>query len=267
MKYTPEHLEKLNEQAVLAKEGCPDAKTWLLGALKPMCGMVVRRANRGCEELTDDLMQEAAIGILQAAKTFDPSFGVNFFNHALTSVHASVRTYLRRNRRAIRLPESKTTLKAYRFACGLTPEQRQEVLKDAKPVAKQLGIAEDHLHMVIGYMRSHELSTSVSVHARSETDDRSVTLEDMLIEDQSPEAILDDMQQEQRTLRSVGHLLSCLNEKEQIVVRRRMLVDETHEAPTLVELGSEIGVSGERVRQLEGIAMKKMRAASMSIAA
>jgi len=267
VKYPPEHLDKLNEQAVLAKEGRPDAKAWLVGALKPMCGMVVRRSYTGCEELYDDLMQEAAIGVLQAAKTFDPSFGVNFFSHALTSVHSSVRTYLRRNRRAIRLPETKATLKAYRFACGMTPEKRRELLKNVKPIAKQLGVAEEHLHMVLGYMRSHELSTSVSIHARSETDDQSVTLEDMLIEDQSPEMILDVMQQEQGALHRVGHLLACLNEKEQIVVRRRMLVDETHEAPTLVELGSEIGVSGERVRQLEGIAMKKMRAASISLAA
>lgn len=267
MKHSPEHLQKLNDQAILAQNGSQEAKAWLLSALQNMCRMVVFRSDDGSTGLTDDLIQEASLGILHAIKTFDPSYNLNFYSHAFTWAQSHVRKYLRQNRRAIRLPDSKRLLKAYRYICRLPVDERNAASVNAKRIATELSITEDHVKIAAGYLGTHEMSTSLSIATRSDSDDDAITLEDILVDTQTPESILELDQQEQVTQSSLDRLMGCLNDKERIVVRRRLLVEDTMQGPTLMELGAEIGVSGERIRQLEGIAMKKMRAVSVSLAA
>ena len=266
MKHSPEHLQKLNDQAILAQNGSQEAKSWLLFALQNMCRMVAFRSDDGSTGLTDDLVQEASLGVLHAIKTFDPSFKINFYSHAMTWAQGFVRTYVRQNRRVVRLPDSKKILKAYRYICRIPDDERKAVTTNAKRIAKELGINEDHVKFAAGYLGTHEMSTSISIAPRNDSDD-TITLEDILVDTQTPESILELHQQEQFTNSSLDLLMECLNDKERIVVHRRLLVEDTVQGPTLLELGTEIGVSAERVRQLEGRAIKKMRAVSESLAA
>lgn len=267
MTYSREHLQKLNDQAILAQQGDTEAKTWLIETLHMMCRKVVFKVDDGITGHTDDLMQEANIALLHAMRTFDASLNVNFYSHALTWVSGAVKAYMRQNKRAIRLPESKKILKAYRHVSTLSESERFQVMKNPKRVAKSLDVYEDDVKLAIGYLSTHDMSTATSIASRSEHSEEEITLADILEDARSPETLLELDQQEQVTQSSVELLLACLNDKERIVVKRRLLAEDAQGGPTLMELGAEIGVSGERIRQLEGNAMKKMRAVSVSQAA
>lgn len=267
MTYSREHLQKLNDQAILAQQGDAEAKTWLIEALHRMCRKVVFKVDDGITGHTDDLMQEANIALLHAMRTFDASLNVNFYSHALTWVSGAVKAYMRQNKRTIRLPESKKILKAYRHVCTLSERERLQVMKNPKRVAKSLDVYENDVKLAIGYLSTHDMSTATSIASRSEHSEEEIILEDIHEDARSPEKLLELYQQEKVNQSSVELLLACLNDKERIVVKRRLLAEDAQESPTLMELGAEIGVSGERIRQMEGIAMKKMRAVSVSLAA
>jgi RNA polymerase sigma-32 factor len=265
--YSPEHMQKLNDQAILAQQGDAEAKTWLIKALHKMCRKVVYKVDDGITGHTDDLMQEASIALLHAIRTFDPAFNVNFYSHALTWATGAVKAYMRQNKRTIRLPESKNVLKAYRHVCMLPDIERNMIMKHPKHAAKHLGIHENDVKLAIGYLSTHEMSTATCIAKRSERSEDEITLGDSLEDARTPETLLELDQQTQFTQHTIERLVDCLNDKERIVVKRRLLAEDPLESPTLMELGAEIGVSGERIRQLEGIAMKKMRAVSVSLAA
>ena len=206
-----------------------------------------------------DLVQEGNIGLMQAAARFEPDRQVRFSTYASWWIRSAIQDFVLRNWSIVRTGTTAAqkslffNLRRLRAmiddggSAVLSPEGRQFI-------ADKLGV------------ESHEVA---SMEARLSASDRSLNAvvgeggegewQDFLADDRQlpEEAVLEARDAETRT-RWLNRALSGLSPRELTIIRERRLVDE---AVTLEELGRRLGISKERVRQIEHQAMKKLKTA------
>lgn len=204
------------------------------------------------EEL-DDLRQESYFAIMRAAELWKPDKGANFITYAAFWIRSWTKRYIDTCGRGVRLPVNRRAmigryykvLNNYRMRFGrdpsgaelcalldMKPEQLKEIMKDARAARIR----------------------STSEPIGGEDDD--LTLEDTLAAAGDPiEEALERMQHEQLS----AELWSCVDDlepRESAVIRSRY---GNEQALTLKECGENLGVSVERVRQVEAAALRKLR--------
>jgi RNA polymerase primary sigma factor len=197
-----------------------------------------------------DLIHEGNLGLIEAAKRFDPDRNVKFISYAVWWIRQAIFHSLSEHTRVFRLPPklsgqvSKIGSARERLAAELS---RQPTTAE---VAKETDLSEaavDDLMRVSG----EDLSLSSTVG-----EDGSLELGDTLEQDTIPaveEELIRSSFEEQ-----VRKIVGELDEKEQHVIRMRFGLDG-EEARTLQEIGAELGLSRERIRQIESKAKEKLR--------
>lgn len=207
-----------------------------------------------------DLAQEGTIGLMKAVQKFKREFGVRFATYALRWVEAEIREYIFKNWRMIRLSGSSAMKKlffGYRktvLELQKSGDKRQVPTQD---IAAALELSEDQVRLVESYFKGGDISLMAS--SENEDDEYSndaYKLKSLPSIEETPETGLVLYSQEKAVHDSVHNALHSLNEREQDIVRSRML-----ESPPvgLMELGNKWGISAERVRQVEVQAIKKLQ--------
>jgi RNA polymerase sigma-32 factor len=209
-----------------------------------------------------DLIQEGNLGLMQAAARFEPSRQVRFATYATWWIRAAIQDYVLRNWSIVRtgttaahkslffnLRRLRARIEARAGNKGrerLTPEGRREL-------ARQLKVSDaDVLHME-GRLNAGDRSLNVRLSEDGDSD-----WQDLLVDDRpDPEAIL--MQQRDGGLkrRWLGRALADLPERERRVLQARFFSGD--QAVTLERIGMNMGISKERVRQLEAQALTRLR--------
>jgi len=205
-----------------------------------------------------DLIQEGNLGLMQAAARFDPAREVRFATYAAWWIRASIQDFVLRNWSIVRTGTTAAhkslffnlrRLRARIEAGGrerLTPQGRSNL-------ARQLKVSEaDVLHME-GRLNAGDRSLNVTLSEDSDSD-----WQDLLVDDRpDPEAIT--MQQRDGSLkrRWLGRALADLPERERRVLQARFFSGD--QAITLERIGAHMGISKERVRQLEAQALNRLR--------
>jgi RNA polymerase sigma-32 factor len=192
----------------------------------------------------EDLIQEGNIGLLKAVEHFDPDRGVRLATYAKFWIRAEIREFVARHYRIVRLGASKgerRVLRLYRK----THEHRPDVL------AAMTGLSIERVMAILSVLVAGELSLS------QQTDDHQHVLHERIggcaI---SAEEALCDADERRRLGDAVAKAVAELSEREQDIVRRRLLADKPM---TLEDLGASWGVSKERVRQIEAAAKARIR--------
>lgn len=210
----------------------------------------------------NDLIQEASLGLMKAADKFDPDRGVRFSTYAVWWIKASIQDYVMRNWSMVRTGSTSSQKSLFfnlrRVQAKLEREaaERGERLDQAslrQQVAAELGVPVADVEMMEGRLSGSDYSLNATQSADEDGREWIDALEDEGV--QAAEAV--EGAHDAELLRSwLASALQGLNPRERYIVAERKLKDEGR---TLESLGEELGLSKERVRQLEAAAFAKMR--------
>jgi RNA polymerase sigma-32 factor len=210
----------------------------------------------------NDLIQEASLGLMKAADKFDPDRGVRFSTYAVWWIKASIQDYVMRNWSMVRTGSTSSQKSLFfnmrRVQARLEREAEAEGITLARHelrqmVATEIGVPLADVEMMEGRLTGSDFSLNATQSSEDEGREWIDALEDDGM--QAAERVENDHDTD--TLRQwLLGALSALNERERFIVRERKLRDEPR---TLESLGEELGLSKERVRQLEAAAFGKMR--------
>jgi len=214
--------------------------------------LVVYFAKRFARSRDDllDLVSAGNTGLMTAVHKFDPERGIRFSTFAAWDIHSQIVAELRQRHRPVHLPRNlhEQLTAARRAEAELT--QRLGRAPTEAEVSVELGWAPDHLTG----LRRHT-QAGVSLDAPPENDG-GLTLADRLKDEEAA----DPAHEAERSDRAafVRALLERLDLRERRILCLRHGVGTDH-AWTLEEIGAQLGVTRERVRQLEGLALQKLR--------
>jgi RNA polymerase sigma-32 factor len=190
----------------------------------------------------DDLIQQGCLGFLKAVERFDAERAPSLQAYATYWIRAEIRDYVVRGYRIVRLGTTRTERKALRM-------YRVREIADAAQLAEQSGMPLARCEQL------WPLLTQRDSHI-DDTRKHPAPLDRMVQETQTPESLA-LMRERAAMLRArVGDAMSGLSPRERRILEARMMTDEPS---TLEALGVELGLSRERVRQLEAVAKAKVK--------
>jgi len=194
-----------------------------------------------------DLIQEGNVGLLQGVKRFDPHRGVKLSSYASYWIRAYILKYLIDNIRMVRVGSSRAERKLFFQLSRAKRELEREGLEpEPRLLAEKLGVREPEVVDLQNRLAQGDLSTDAPVR-RDEPGGASFG--ESLV---SNDGRVDDAVAEQdmrRTLREhIDRFAVGLDERDQKILRERVLAEDPR---TLQEIGDELGLTRERIRQLE----------------
>lgn len=211
-----------------------------------------------------DLIQEGTVGLMEAAFRFEPEREVRFSTYAIWWIRASIQDYILRNWSIVRGGTSSTqkalffNLRRLRVKMAQSNEtiSKQELYSR---ISAELGVSEKDVELMDSRLSGSDSSLSMVVSP----DDHSGTEKIDMLTDDHPlqDEVVANMIDSERRVSWLKQALSVLNERELRIIRERRLNDD---AITLEMLGAKLGISKERVRQIENRALEKLRTALLS---
>jgi RNA polymerase sigma-32 factor len=210
----------------------------------------------------NDLIQEASLGLMKAADKFDPDRGVRFSTYAVWWIKASIQDYVMRNWSMVRTGSTSSQKALFfnlrRVQAKLEREagQRGETLDQhqlRQLVAAEVGVSVGDVEMMEGRLSGSDYSLNATQSSDEDGREWIDALEDEGV--QAAEAV-EGAHDAGRLRDWLVAAMQGLNPRERFIVAERKLRDEGR---TLESLGEELGLSKERVRQLEAAAFAKMR--------
>ena len=195
-----------------------------------------------------DLINEGNLGLIEAAKRFDPGRNVKFISYAVWWIRQAIIHALTRYSRAYHLPQklSDKISDMKRKVAGLKTELGREPTREE--IAKRMGIEKDEVEDL-------EILDGKDVSLSDKYFEEGVEMEDRIQDDLRPsveyQIIKNSIQQQ------IRDMLDELDDKEASVIKLRFGLDDD-EARTLQEIGDMLNLSRERIRQIEQKAMRKL---------
>lgn len=207
-----------------------------------------------------DLVQEGHIGLLEAAARFAPERDVRFSTYATWWIRASIQDYVLRNWSIVRGGTSSSQKALFfnlrRLRARLARDPGTSSASDAhEAISKALGVSRADVET----MDARLSGSDVSLNAQLVDDDASGSAQrmDFLVDDKPlPDEVVENSLDSDRRAQWLRDALAVLSERELRIVRERRLAEET---VTLEMLGDRLGISKERVRQIENRALNKLR--------
>lgn len=213
----------------------------------------------------NDLIQEGHVGLLEAAARFEPERDVRFSTYATWWIRASMQDFILRNWSIVRGGTSSAQKALFfnlrRLRARLAQDSRM-LSNDAlyNEISAALGIAASDVATMDARLSGPDTSLNAPVTAEGGASSERM---DFLVSDQPlPDEIVGTRIDEERRAQWLRQALATLNPRELRIIRERRLRDE---GATLEALGEKLGISKERVRQIEGRALEKLRDALVKI--
>jgi RNA polymerase sigma-32 factor len=236
--------EAERELALAWRGGDETAGRRLVEASLPFVIRIAREYRRWGVPL-EDLIQQGNMGLLKAAQKYDPEKGCRLITYAVYWIRAEIRDYVVRTYRIVRLGTTRTERRAMRT-------YRRTSVIDAAALAEQSGMPTARAEKLLPLLSQGDMSLD------AQTDDRAPAIDRLRDQQDSPEESVSRRERLDGVRRALDGALGRLNDRERRIVAARMLAEDPF---TLEQLGQEMGVSKERVRQIEEGARNKLRVA------
>jgi len=231
------------------KKGDTDARDELVKANLLFVINVARKYQNGGLPLSD-LISAGNWGLMIAAERFDGTRGYKFISYAVWWIRQSILVALAEQPRMVRLPMSRVGLMQKVVNIKERLERGQDHEPDAEAIAKELEMPVQRVRdILLGEMPVRSLDRAL------EKGECEKSLYDLLPDSHQESTDAEAVQASDQAL--VARLLSSLEEREQYVIRRYFGLGG-NEPMTLEQIGSLLGVSRERVRQIKEKALKKL---------
>lgn len=207
----------------------------------------------------NDLIQEGHVGLLEAAARFEPDRQVRFSTYATWWIRASMQDFVLRNWSIVRGGTSSAQKALFfnlrRLRARIAQERQADSPADMyREVASALGVAVADVARMDARLSGADISLNAPLASENESGAERM---DMLVSDAPlPDEIVGETIDGERRSRWLMTALATLNPRELSIIRERRLREE---GATLEALGSRLGISKERVRQIEGRALEKLR--------
>jgi RNA polymerase sigma factor (sigma-70 family) len=235
---------------VATERGDRAACRQLVEAFLPSIGAIGRRFDRGGVDRRE-LMQEGVAGLLFAAKRYDPRLGTPFWGYASFWVRKAMQELVAEVTRPVALSDH-----AVRNLARLTAARRAHVLAwDAEPTVAELTAATDFTPAQVESLLAIERTPRGLEEPLSAEEGSGATFGDLIADpsaEQEYEHVLDEVE--------VRDLAGRLDERERTVLWGHYGLGRPQQ--TLSEIGARLGVTAERVRQIEADALEKLREAA-----
>ena len=209
-----------------------------------------------------DLIQEANVGLMQAAEKFDPDRDVRFSTYSAWWIKAAIQEYILRNWSMVRIGSTSAQRKLFfnlrRIKARL---EEQNTAKPGDDISQEIATQLDVPIRDVVYMDGRLEKSDQSLNAVA-FDESGIELQDLLADDRpNPEVILSGNEDAKIRADIISRAMAELSPREYSIIKRRRL---GYEKVTLESLGQEFGVSKERVRQLEARALGSIKDAISS---
>lgn len=248
-RYTPLSASEENELAVLIRKGDRDAlKKMVQSNLRFVVSVARNYQNQGLPLV--DLVNEGNLGLMRAAKRFDEKKNFKFISYAVWWIRQAILQSLADHSRILRVPVNRVATIHQVGIASARLEQKLNRLPNSKEIANELGIPEKH---VTHSMKVGNRHTSLDAPLKT---DGTVTFFDFLHDKKAEKP--DEFALNKSQTNKIMDLLKVLPERQQLVMRLYFGIEEETDY-TLDEIGGQLNLTRERIRQIKDAALSRLR--------
>ena len=229
------------------------AKKLILSHLKLV--IKIARSYSGYGLPVSDLVQEGNVGLMKAVKKFDVDKGVRLVSYAIFWIKAEIQEYVVKNWRLVKNATTKAQRKLFFNLRSMKKTLKPLSVDEIQSIANELNVKESDVKEMEYRMSGQELTIDYSDDDSDDDSFRPISyLEDKAL---NPHDTLDENQTETNNLELLKNAMATLDDRSEYIIRERWLGND--KAKTLNNLAKKYNVSAERIRQIEKIALEKLK--------